>query len=168
MDDTNNQTPAAPDTKGSSNAVKLIGLIIVVAVIAFLVWEFGLKGESSENNENMTVQPTVPAQTTSAPRMAAYRDGTYEATGEYTNPASREEIDVTITIADGKITQASFTGTPDNATTTRMQTNLRNGLNEAVVGKSIDEVNLTVVNGSSLAPRGFMDALSKIKAEAQS
>jgi 23S rRNA (uracil1939-C5)-methyltransferase len=36
-----------------------------------------------------------------------------------------------------------------------------------VVGKNIEELNLTVVNGSSLTPKGFMDALAKIKVDAQ-
>jgi hypothetical protein len=37
-----------------------------------------------------------------------------------------------------------------------------------VVGKKIDEVQLTKVSGSSLTPQGFNDALAKIKAEAKS
>jgi hypothetical protein len=37
-----------------------------------------------------------------------------------------------------------------------------------VVGKNISELQLTKVSGSSLTPQGFMDALEKIKAEAQS
>ncbi len=36
-----------------------------------------------------------------------------------------------------------------------------------VVGKKIDEVQLTKVAGSSLTPKGFMDALEKVKTEAK-
>jgi uncharacterized protein with FMN-binding domain len=163
------QSPENSAKKGSGGAIKIIGAVVVIAVLAFLVWEFGLKGSSEENaNQNMTVQPTNPPEATSIPTVGSYKDGTYEAIGEYTNPASREELNVTVTLKDGVITAASFTGTPDNATTTRMQTNFRNGFEEVVVGKSLDEVALTVVNGSSLTPKGFMDALNKVKAEAKS
>ena len=37
-----------------------------------------------------------------------------------------------------------------------------------VVGKNIDEVAITKVAGSSLTPKGFTDALEKIKADAKS
>ena len=48
-----------------------------------------------------------------------------------------------------------------------MQGNFKAGFSELVVGKPVDQVSLSVVNGSSLTPKGFMDALAKIKAEAK-
>jgi hypothetical protein len=49
-----------------------------------------------------------------------------------------------------------------------MQGKFKEGFEEAVVGKPLDEIALTVVNGSSLTPKGFMDALTKVKLEAAS
>ncbi|KXK09170.1 MAG: hypothetical protein UZ21_OP11001000228 [Microgenomates bacterium OLB22] len=47
-----------------------------------------------------------------------------------------------------------------------MQGLFAEGYKTQVVGKSIDELKLDVVNGSSLTPKGFEDALQKIKTEA--
>lgn len=96
-----------------------------------------------------------------------YVGGAYAAVGNYTSPAGEEEVDITLTLdADGVITDAEFNGHATHPASVKWQGNFALGFEEQVVGKSIDEVSLGVVNGSSLAPKGFMDALAKVKAEA--
>ena len=98
---------------------------------------------------------------------ASYADGTYTALGEYTSPAGPEHITVTLTLKDGVITEVSSTEESENPKSQYMQKQFAEGVSTAVTGKSIDSLDLAVVNGSSLTPKGFMDALEKIKAEAK-
>ncbi len=87
--------------------------------------------------------------------------------GNYVSPAGTEEVTVSVTIADDKVSMAEFIGHATHPTSKKRQADFNAGFKDFVVGKPIDQVSLTVVNGSSLAPKGFMDALSKIKAEAK-
>jgi uncharacterized protein with FMN-binding domain len=129
-----------------------------------------------ENNSTASEDAMVPSDSMTPPPagdsgMAAndspYKDGTYSATGNYTSPAGAEQVDVTLTIANGVITDTQFTGKAVNPVSQKRQQAFAEGYEQLVVGKSVDEVSLSVVNGSSLAPKGFMDAVQKIKVEAR-
>lgn len=113
----------------------------------------------------------VPAPTamssSSAAAMAEYKDGTYTATGEYRSPAGNDEIEVSLTLKDGVITAATYEGMAKMGKSKDFQAKFGAGYEAAVIGKSIDSLSLGVTNGSSLTPKGFMDAVAKIKAEAQ-
>jgi uncharacterized protein with FMN-binding domain len=95
-----------------------------------------------------------------------YADGSYSATGGYTSPGGAESVDVSLTLKDGVITVAAFKGNAQRPISVKMQGQFAAGFTEQVVGKSIDQLSLSVVNGSSLTPKGFMDAVTKIKLEA--
>lgn len=96
-----------------------------------------------------------------------YKDGTYEAVGTYTSPASLEEIKISITIQDNVVTATTFEGWAENPASAQNQVKFNEGINAAVVGRPLDSINLTVVNGSSLTSHGFMDALRDIKIKAR-
>lgn len=98
--------------------------------------------------------------------MSTYKDGTYNADGVYRSPAGAEEIAVTITLKDDVITSAQVTGAATNGKSIKMQEAFIAGFGAQVIGKPIDSLSLGVVNGSSLTPAGFMNAVAKIKAEA--
>ncbi len=116
------------------------------------------------SNKDTTSVATPPAATT--PARKKYTDGTYTADGTYTIPDGQETITVSLTLKDGIITDANFTGNPTERQSKFNEEKFAAGYRAEVVGKDIDRVNLTVVNGSSLTPMGFMDALAKIKTEA--
>ncbi len=162
---------------------KQIGIgILVLAIIAVAVMQFSKTDSNTETatDTKMVVTESVPATTAesnpatsdmvgsdeSAMDASEYVDGTYEATGNYTSPAQEEEVDIVITLADGVVVDAEFVGKATNETSKKMQGLFSKGFTEEVVGKSINEIDLTVVNGSSLTPKGFMDALEKVKTEA--
>ncbi len=144
--------------------------LVVVAVIGIAVFVMGSKPAQKEQAQ--TPEPTVAkvqeGVTGAMEKAGNYKDGTYEATGNYTSPAQKEEVDITITLKDGVVTDATFAGKAVNETSKKMQGKFKEGFEEAVVGKPLDEIALTVVNGSSLTPKGFMDALTKVKLEAAS
>lgn len=95
-----------------------------------------------------------------------YRDGTYSAAGNYVSPAGPEEVQISLTLKDDIIVQATFQSSPQNPKSAMYQQLFADGFKEVVAGKSIDSLSLTVVNGSSLTPKGFMNALHKIQVQA--
>lgn len=151
---------------------KTIGIgILVLAIIGIAAYQFSGTGNTNqEATSDTTMQVTQaitspPADETSM-LASDYKDGTYEATGNYTSPAQEEEVDITITVENGVVTAATFDGKATNPTSMKMQGLFSEGFEEEVVGKPINEIDLTVVNGSSLTPKGFMDALEQVKTEA--
>jgi hypothetical protein len=78
-----------------------------------------------------------------------------------------ESVEVSVTLAGDVVTAATFKGEATNPGSVKNQEKFATGYTSLVVGKKIDEISLTVVNGSSLTPVGFMDALAKVKTEAK-
>ncbi|HVZ66764.1 MAG TPA: FMN-binding protein [Patescibacteria group bacterium] len=153
----------------NSKSIKVIVIALVVIIIVFAIWEFAIKGQSTDKKSETMTPTSTPMPSEASPSAAAsYKDGTYKATGHYQNPDRIEAVNVTLTIKDGKVTDVNFVGSSDAAPTTKfMQNNFKDGYKDLVVGKPIDEISMDVVNGSSLTPKGFMDALKQIKAQAR-
>ena len=159
----------------SNTGIKVISSLVVVAVIIFGVFQFmRSKEEVTENSNeeqgsNNTPPPPPTAQVplpTPVAETKKYKDGTYMANGSYISPGGGEKVSITLVLKDSLVTSASFSSTPSGGTAQRMQAKFAAGFKDLVVGKNIDEISLTVVNGSSLTPVGFMDALAKIKTQA--
>jgi hypothetical protein len=154
-----------------------IAIIIIALVLALVGAVFFFKSEKAEAPEatptpiveNAPVTaPVVPTETPTQPAASsAYKNGTYSATGAYASPAGKETVDVTITLADDVVTAATFKGNATNPGSVNNQGKFAAGFEKAVVGKKLSDIKLTVVNGSSLTPQGFMDALAQIKTEAK-
>ena len=97
---------------------------------------------------------------------SAYTDGTYTADGSYQIPESVEKISVTVTLQDDVITAVSVSGNPQKRESEEYQSKFIGGISSEVVGKSIDEISVSRVAGSSLTSGGFNQAIETIKAEA--
>lgn len=97
-----------------------------------------------------------------------YADGTYTAEGSYQTPETVEQISVTLTLADGVVTDVEVTGDPQARETEQYQGQFIAGIADEVVGVAIDELNVTRVAGSSLTSGGFNAALEDIKDQAAS
>jgi uncharacterized protein with FMN-binding domain len=112
---------------------------------------------------------TAPSGTAStlASSGSLYQDGTYSADGTYVSPNGTETVGVELTLATGTVTAVNITQHPSNPNTRKFQGEFAGGIAAQVVGKSIDELNVSKVAGSSLTSGGFNQALDKIKAEAQ-
>lgn len=97
---------------------------------------------------------------------AAYEDGTYTADGSYQTPETVEKISVTLTLADGVVTDVEVTGDPQAPETEQYQGQFIDGISDVVEGKPIDELDVSRVAGSSLTSGGFNDAVESIKEQA--
>jgi hypothetical protein len=109
---------------------------------------------------------TAPAPTP-AVKKTVYQDGRYSAIGEYRSPAGPEEIAVVLTLQNDKITEVSVEPKATIPKSVFYQDVFVKNFQPLVLGKNIDEVQLDKVSSSSLTPKGFNDALAKIKADAK-
>lgn len=160
-----------PPTQNSSNSIiKIITGVVVIALAGFALSKVGNRTEDVPAKDDTPELPgnvTVTSTTTTTTITRTYKDGTYNADGSYTSPAGKEEIGLTLTIKDDVVISATFVGKATNPGSVKNQELFEAGFKTLVVGKAVDSINLTVVNGSSLTPKGFMDALTKIKTEAK-
>lgn len=141
----------------------VVAALIVLAVIGYYFY----------NSKSDEMAPAATTTTASQAPVAmesnsSYKDGVYDVVGNYVSPGGPREVGITLTLADGKITDATAKVMAEDATSVRFQNEFADNFKPMVVGKSIDEVELTKVSGSSLTPKGFNDAVLKIQAEAKS
>jgi uncharacterized protein with FMN-binding domain len=124
--------------------------------------------EANETTEERSmVSPTQTMPTAAMTAEGVYKDGKYSAEGDYTSPGGAESINVTLTIKDNVVEAADVKANATRPISKKMQESFIGGYKEQVVGKKLDEINLGKVSASSLAPKGFNDAVTKIKAEAK-
>ncbi|MET1038364.1 MAG: FMN-binding protein [Aeromicrobium sp.] len=110
--------------------------------------------------------PSDAADEAPADATAAYADGDYEASGSYSNPGGTSSVGVSLTLEGGSITAVEVE--PEaSGTSLQFQKKFASGIADEVVGKSLDEIDVSKVAGSSLTSGGFNEAIEQIKAEAQ-
>ena len=184
------QNPQTNQQMNSSKAPKIIGAVLAIAVVAGGIGWFAKRDtqkvsttvpESSvpDTTPVATVQPVAtndapptseqtnqPPATEPAKEEYTYVDGTYTAIGNYESPGGDESIKVTLTLKDDVITSASTVSNATRPNSVTFQGIFVAGFKPLVAGKKIQDVNLTKVSGSSLTPRGFNDAVAKIKVQA--
>jgi len=141
----------------------IVVVLVVVIVLAAGVYEFS----KPKVDNAMTPAPKSLESMTSEKSVNSYKDGTYTAQGEYLSPGGEEQVGVEATLADGVVTDVIFTPKATRPTSVKFQGQFATGYKEMVVGKNIDEVELDTVSGSSLTPKGFTDALEKVKEQAK-
>lgn len=156
---------------------KIIAGIVVLGVAGFAFSRMdNLKTTESvpvvvDETPTSTEPISLPATSTEpGPAMSnnrVYKNGTYTADGVYSSPAGQESVSVTLTIRNDAVVSAVFLGKATNPSSIKNQEQFALGFKQYVIGKSVDSIKLTVVNGSSLTPKGFANALVKIKAKAK-
>jgi uncharacterized protein with FMN-binding domain len=114
-----------------------------------------------------TEEPSTSDETPDAGvAESGYADGDYEAEGSYINPGGESSVKVELTISDGTISDVDVTPQATDGTSKQFQTKFAGGVANEVVGKSLDDLDVQKVAGSSLTSEGFNDAIESIKAEA--
>ncbi|MDQ1622924.1 MAG: hypothetical protein QOH19_1342 [Actinomycetota bacterium] len=109
------------------------------------------------------------AGSTAAPETApaeAYKDGTYSADGTYVSPNGTETVGVELTLAGGAVSDVKIIEHPSNPNTKKFQGEFAGGIQDQIVGKKLDEIQVSKVAGSSLTSGGFNQAVAAIKTQA--
>jgi uncharacterized protein with FMN-binding domain len=123
---------------------------------------------SGENDGTASGDVAVDTGTNDTAATASeYKDGTYTATGKYVSPGGNQQITVALTVKDGVVTDSSVTEGSVDPTSKQFQAMVIANYKTLVIGKKLSEINLTKISGSSLTPKGFMDAVAQIKVKAQ-
>ena len=123
----------------------------------------GGQAATSSSSSAGTSSSTAVAST----GASTYKDGTYSSDGTYTSPNGQETVGVELTLAADKISAVNITVHPSNPNTKKFQGEFASGIAAQIVGKDIDELNVSKVAGSSLTSGGFNEAVEQIKSQAK-
>ena len=101
--------------------------------------------------------PRRATETAGAPaESGSYADGDYSGEGSYINPGgSTSSVEVDLTLAGRQSSRRSQVEPQASGTSMQYQKKFVSGVADEVVGKSIDELNVSKVAGSSLTSQGF-------------
>jgi hypothetical protein len=125
--------------------------------------------EVTDNPDAFTsgmVEPTPEPQDTPVAMQNRFRNGAYTVPTSYFTPArTRHDMDVTLTLNNGVVTDAAITydgGAPQTGHHRRFDSAYR----DAVIGVPLDEVSLARVGGASLTSEAFNEAVDTIEQQA--
>ncbi len=113
-------------------------------------------------------QTTAPTPASSPAASSGYKNGTFTAQQSYYTPGGSEGITVMLTIQNGTVTDSTIQNQSNNGASQDYQATFANEYKAYVVGRKLNNIQLSQVSGSSLTTEGFNAALDQIKAQAQS
>lgn len=121
-------------------------------------------GQAASSSPSSAGTSSAPVASTGA---STYKDGTYSSDGTYTSPNGQETVGVELTLAADKVSAVNITVHPSNPNTKKFQGEFASGIAAQIVGKDIDDLNVSKVAGSSLTSGGFNEAVEQIKSQAK-
>ncbi len=158
--------------KAASARTRIVNVGKAASIVAAATMAVAACGGDSDD-------PAAPAAASSAAETLAadgsapvadgespYADGQYSAIGDYQSPGGKQEIGVTVTLSNSVITALTLDTSNTSGPSAEFQGKFSSGIDDLVVGKSIDELSVSKVSGSSLTSIGFNDAIDQIKTEA--
>ncbi|MDR6988902.1 uncharacterized protein with FMN-binding domain [Paenarthrobacter nitroguajacolicus] len=122
---------------------------------------------AAENGGQASTTSPTSSSSASGSTSTTYKDGTYSADGTYASPNGQETVGVELTLAGGTVSAVNITTHPSNPNTKKFQGEFASGISAQIVGKNIDELNVSKVAGSSLTSGGFNEAVEQIKSQAK-
>lgn len=154
--------PNQPKTQ-TSKAPFIVGATLTVASLGLLAYQSTKQQPAapteSEPSNSLPSPVAQPTKTSTQP------SNTYSAIGSYTSPAGPEEIGVTLSVDNGVVTDATVEVKATNEFSKKWQGVFQSNFKKLVIGKDIATLKLDAVSGSSLTPKGFNDAVEKIKTQ---
>ena len=135
-------------------------LVAVVLGVGFTLFQSNKTASVSE--------PTPITQTTPTNVVVNFKDGTYNADATYRTPVmSKYKINVALQVTGGVVTNSTVTYA-DGAEKDPNAKHFEEAYKTEVVGKKLNDINLSRVGGASLTTGAFNQALTVIKTQAQS
>lgn len=143
-------------------------IVAIIALVAFAgigVFAYS-KTKTASNSSPKAVVSTTKEDTTMAKSATEYKNGVFSAEGEYLSPGGPERVKVTVTISEDTVSEVEVVPLAKHPTSKMKQADFIANYKPMVLGKNINEIELTKVSGSSLTPKGFNNALDQIKSQA--
>ncbi|KQX08341.1 hypothetical protein ASC59_00880 [Leifsonia sp. Root1293] len=149
-------------------AIALASGAVVIGSLAGCATDQSAEADTAPStDDSQSSQTTAPSTDAGADGASStYTDGDYTATGEYSTPGGREDVTVTVTIADDIVTAVDVTGSATSGNSKQYQSAFISGISTEVVGKDIDSLDVSKVAGSSLTSGGFNAAIDTIRDDA--
>ncbi len=122
--------------------------------------------ESTSESTESTEESGDNGDAGGAEASGGYADGSYEATGRYSNPGGTSEVGVELTLEGDTVSAVTVTPMA-SGTSLQFQEKFAGGIADEIVGTPVDDLDVGKVAGSSLTAGGFNEALEAIKADAQ-
>jgi hypothetical protein len=162
---------SSADAAGTSAAASSVAAASSPAAGSTAASSSAVSSSSSASTTSSAAAATDPsagaaASTAEPAATGEYADGIYTAVGTYSSPGGEESISVTLTLTGDVVTAASAVGNATSPPSSQYQQQFVSNFADLIVGKSLDEVSLDKVAGSSLTPIGFNDAVDTIKTDA--
>ena len=158
------ENPSVEPSK--STFPKAVIVIVLVVIVALAGGWYELNKNKNASSVPKAIETATP--TISIKQASSYKNGSYTAVGGYISPGGQEEIGVSLILKDGVISEITVEPKATRPMSMKMQGMFSGNYKPMVIGKNIDEVTLDKVSGSSLSPKGFNDAITKIKEQAKS
>ncbi|HEY8886574.1 MAG TPA: hypothetical protein VIM31_03710 [Candidatus Microsaccharimonas sp.] len=171
-----------PPEKPKNTTLKVTSAVIVtLAVVMLLIASNVTKTQQAAQSVittpiATTAAPTATTATTattqsttssSTASSSGYKDGTYTASTDYYIPRGSEQIQVSLTIKNGIVTDSSIVNSEGDRQSAQYQQAFASSYKSHVTGKSISSLELSYVAGASDTTQGFNDAVSQIQTEAK-
>ncbi len=123
---------------------------------------------TTTDNLNTPVATGEVVNTEALSEVSSYKSGNYDSVGTYKSPAGDEELGVHVTLENNIVTDASVDVKATHEVSKKFQLDFSGNIKASVVGKNINDLQVSKVSGASLTPLGFNEALEKIKGQAKS
>ncbi|MDB5179781.1 MAG: hypothetical protein JWN12_413 [Candidatus Saccharibacteria bacterium] len=168
-----------PPEKPKNTKLKVTSAVVVTfAVVMLLIASNVTKAQQAAGSasivtpmatsSNVSTSATTTAQpSTNTATSTTYKDGTYTATSSYYVPHGSEDIQVSLTLQNGIITDSNVKNSEGNGESAQYQQAFTSSYKSHVTGKSISSLSLSYIAGASDTTQGFDDAVAKIQAEAK-
>lgn len=152
--------------KHSFHYLLLLALCTPILLSACATEELPINDEDPAPQEEL-VQPTLePGDEEVIPVEEDLSDVvSYNVVGTYSSPAGPEEIGIQLNLVDGTVQSVSVDLKAEHPVSKGYQEQFAEGIGELAIGQPIDSLNVGIVNGSSLTPDGFNNAVEQIVAE---
>jgi uncharacterized protein with FMN-binding domain len=137
----------------------------VAAALAGIAMAGGLAGCAGSGSVS-TRAGSSGAQAEEPAGSGDYQDGEYTAQGAYISPGGPESVTVTLTLEDNAVTALEVTGSGGSPNAKKFQGEFIENIDAVVIGRNIDDINVSKVAGSSLTSGGFNEALKQIRDDA--
>lgn len=142
---------------------KLLPVIFIVvsaaALLLFIVTNNN-KDESDGSDSNNE------SNNRSNNNASNYSSGTYSESITYDSPGGPDNMTVELTISDNKVTAVNIVEDAGNPKSATYQADFSAAIGGEIIGKEVNDINISTIAGASLTTDAFNEALAEIKAQA--